>query len=63
MGVADRTATKMSRCQPSDRLSDEERELIRIVRGIRKVGGKITVTMRGDDKIARISVQRVLFPK
>jgi len=63
MAATKQTVTKRSSCPPSDRLSDEERELIRIVRAIRKVGGKITVTMRGDDKIARISVQRVLFPK
>ncbi len=63
MGATKQAATKGSRCPPSDSLSDEEHELIRIVRAIRKVGGKITVTMRGDDKIAQISVQRVLFPK
>ncbi len=61
MAAAQQTATASPSYPPGEGLRDEERELIRIVRAVRKAGGKVTVTMRGDDRIAQISVKHILF--
>jgi len=55
MAAAQQTATASPSYPPGEGLRDEERELIRIVRAVRKAGGKVTVTMRGLHALANKS--------